>query len=97
MGEKPRGGIGRREAFKFRRQQAMNGYIVDFYCAAAKLAVELDGDSHSDRAAYDRLRTQKLNQCGLKLIRFENSDVFDHLDSVLESILECCLEKNPSP
>jgi very-short-patch-repair endonuclease len=80
------------EGFKFRRQFAIDRYVVDFYCAAANLAVELDGDSHSARIDYDLQRTERLTDLGLTVIRFENSDVFDNTESVLESILENCLK-----
>jgi len=43
--------------FKFRRQQPIDRFIVDFYCAEARLVVELDGDSHTDQAEYDAART----------------------------------------
>ena len=76
--------------FKFRRQVAFGHYVADFYCAECGLIVELDGDSHSEREAYDANRTAELEQQGLDVIRFVNTDVFDHLDSVLEAILNAC-------
>jgi very-short-patch-repair endonuclease len=76
--------------FKFRRQVAVGTYIADFYCAACRLVVELDGDSHSDRKQYDEKRTAELEHEGLAVLRFVNTDVFDHLDSVLEAILREC-------
>jgi very-short-patch-repair endonuclease len=79
------------EGFKFRRQFPLDRFVVDFYCPAAKLAIELDGDSHSDRVSCDAQRTRRLEELGFVVIRFENPDVFDHLDVVLESILEHCI------
>jgi very-short-patch-repair endonuclease len=84
------------EGFKFRRQFAIDRYLVDFYCPAAKIAVELDGDLHSERIAYDVRRSNRLTELGLTVIRSENSDVFDNTESVLESILEHCLRMCPS-
>jgi very-short-patch-repair endonuclease len=84
------------DGIKFRRQIPINRFIVDFYCAAARLIIELDGDSHSDREAYDAQRTVALQQLGFTVIRFDNSDVFDHLDTLLNSILEHC-NGNPAP
>ncbi len=57
----------------FRRQQVIAGYIVDFYCHAAGLAVELDGAVHESRADYDAERDQILTQHGLRVLRFRES------------------------
>lgn len=59
---------------RFQRQKAIDQYIVDFYCAQARLAVELDGDSHYSvsQMAYDEKRTEKLAEYGLKVKRFTN-------------------------
>src|SRR6185295_703507 len=61
---------------RFRRQQPIGPYIVDFYCASAKLVVELDGGQHSetDTLEYDAARTQFLNNLGYQVIRFTNHD-----------------------
>lgn len=75
---------------KFRRQYAVLGFVLDYFCPECKLAIELDGDSHSDRADYDEARTKALEGAGLKVLRFQNTDVFDNLDAVLNSILEEC-------
>ena len=76
--------------FKFRRQQPLGRYIADFFCAEVKLVVELDGESHGERQAYDERRTKRLMQGSLNVIRFENDDVFHFLDTVLEEILKEC-------
>ena len=76
--------------FKFRRQHPMDRFIGDFYCAAARLVVEIDGDSHVEQADYDLARTEWLGDQGYAVIRFTNRDVAHHLDSVLERILEAC-------
>ena len=62
---------------RFQRQKTFEHYIVDFYCAKAKLIVELDGGGHytPDAEKQDRLRTKALEKYGLKLIRFCNLDV----------------------
>ena len=80
----------RLDGFQFRRQHPVGGYVTDFYCAAAKLVVELDGDSHDGREEYDEQRTRILQHEGCLVIRFLNADVFDHLDAVLEAILGAC-------
>jgi len=73
---------------KFRRQQSIGNYIVDFYCPEEKLVVELDGDFHFDEEIkkYDAGRTEYINNFGIKLIRFENQEVLYNLETVLESI-----------
>jgi very-short-patch-repair endonuclease len=93
----------RLNGFQFRRQHAVCGYVVDFYCPAARLVVELDGESHEGREEYDERRTRALCEDGLRVIRFVNTDVFENLDSVLEMILAECEagavvnRKNPPP
>ena len=73
---------------KFRRQESIDNYIVDFYCPAEKLIVELDGDVHSDpaQAKYDRERDQLLRDLGNKVLRFENDRVFGDVRGVLAVI-----------
>ena len=82
--------------FKFRRQVGFGRYIADFYCPRCSLIVELDGDSHSEREAYDVRRTADLEGQSVGVIRFVNTDVFDHLDSVLEAILSECETRSTS-
>ena len=79
---------------KFRRQHRIGPYIVDFYCAGAKLVIELDGGQHLDRQAYDFHRTRFLQAQGCRVIRFWNHDVLLQTDAVLEAIL-VALEDQP--
>jgi very-short-patch-repair endonuclease len=76
------------EGRKFRRQHSVGKYILDFYCPAEKLAIELDGHGHSElnQADYDHERTLFLNECGIKVLRFENHMVWEHPDMLLEAI-----------
>ena len=62
---------------RFRRQVTCGNYILDFYCAAAKLAIELDGSQHYEPAgqAYDARRDAYLERQGILVLRFSNSDV----------------------
>ena len=62
---------------RFQRQKCIENYIVDFYCFRAKLVIELDGGGHYDpeQVLYDRFRTEKLENNGLRVIRFCNMDV----------------------
>ena len=74
--------------FRFRRQVVFGNYILDFYCAAAKLAVELDGSQHYDPAQqeYDARRTAYLNSLGIYVLRFSNLDVLQNLRGVCQMI-----------
>jgi very-short-patch-repair endonuclease len=76
---------------KFRRQHPIEPYVVDFYCAEAKLIVELDGESHEGRQAYDRQREAFLRKLGLTVLRVTNDDVLDNLDGVALAILDAAV------
>ena len=75
----------------FRRQQVISGFIVDFYCDAARLAVELDGAGHD--AEYDTHRDQALSLVGVEVLRIENAAVRQNLTRVLDEICECARER----
>ena len=73
---------------KFRRQHSIENYIIDFYCPEERLIIELDGQVHFNPTAQenDEKRTERLEELGFKVIRFENKMVFDNLQSVLQEI-----------
>lgn len=73
---------------QFYRQKPLAGYIADFYCAAAKLVIELDGGQHFEPAERlkDQYRTVQLEALGLKVIRFDNRQVLIELEDVLKVI-----------
>jgi very-short-patch-repair endonuclease len=71
---------------KFKRQVPFDRYVVDFYCHAAKLAIEIDGKQYDWFAEYDRGRTEVLERLGVQVLRFSNEEVCGNLDSVLERI-----------
>jgi very-short-patch-repair endonuclease len=75
-------------SLRFRRQHPIGPYIVDFYCSAAKLVVELDGSQHGeDKAvAYDRARTEWLEARGFHVLRIWNHEFFKNRDEALERI-----------
>jgi very-short-patch-repair endonuclease len=82
---------GRRLAgFKFRRQQPVGRYIVDFISFEAHLVVELDGSQHvrPDIAARDAQRTAYLESCGYRVLRFFNCAVSENLDGVADAIFD---------
>jgi len=74
----------------FRRQQIIDGFIVDFYCHASRLAIELDGEVHNRQIEYDAERDSILKSKGLKILRFSNEVVLKEMDSVLEAIAITC-------
>jgi very-short-patch-repair endonuclease len=67
----------RRDQLKlhFRRQHPIGAFILDFYCAKAKLCVEIDGPVHAERLEYDRRRTEWLEREGIRVLRFSTEDV----------------------
>src|SRR3989442_3188012 len=72
---------------KFRRQHVLHGFIVDFYCAARRLVLELEGDVHDprDRQAYGTARAEFLETAGYRVGRLRNRDVTpDHLELVVQ-------------
>lgn len=73
---------------KFRRQQVIAPYIVDFYCHEIGLVIELDGGQHNTEVGrtYDVERTQFLEALGLTVVRYWNSDVLGRGDVVLEDL-----------
>lgn len=80
---------------KFKRQFSIGRYIVDFYCADLKLIVEIDGATHeSEREIKGDIERQKfLEEQGLRVKRYTNTDVKENLDAVLENILEVINER----
>lgn len=76
------------EGRKFRRQHSIGNYVVDFYCPAEKLVIELDGVAHSHQSGYenDQERTKYLQSLNLRVLRFENEEVFKATESVLDKI-----------
>lgn len=74
---------------KFRRQHPIANYVVDFYCHAAKLVIELDGGVHEEDEIkrYDSYRESHLKELGLTILRFKNEEVFKRRRIVIETIL----------
>ena len=81
--------------FKIRRQCPIWRFIADFYCAEAKLVIEIDGASHNepDQAEYDKARTEWLEDRGYKVIRITNEDAHRHLEDALKEIYLTCQER----
>ncbi len=74
------------EGCKFRRQSVIGASIADFYCPAARLVVEVDGDTHD--AIKDHLRDDRLGAMGLRVVRASNHDVMTNIEGVLRTISE---------
>lgn len=80
----------RSHGIRFRRQYAIENFVVDFACIRAKVAVEVDGQSHDNsREQYDATRQQRLQELGWVVLRFPNLDAMRNTDSVMNNIYEC--------
>jgi len=80
----------------FRRQQVIDGFIVDFYCHAASLVVEVDSPSHQRQKEYDAARDQLLAARDLRILRVPNRDIRANLAAVLARIADLAsVEPNP--
>jgi very-short-patch-repair endonuclease len=85
---------------KFRRQQPLGHYIVDFVCLHKRFIIELDGGQHAQEANYDAARDAWLREQGFIILRFWNNDVLKNIDGVMEMIvkgLQGAPYLNPSP
>ena len=80
----------RLNGLQFRRQQIIDGFIVDFYCHSKALIVEVDGDIHYEQKAYDSERDNSLIARGFGVLRFTNQEVKDNLAIVLQKIIDAC-------
>jgi very-short-patch-repair endonuclease len=76
--------------YKFRRQHPIDSFIIDFYCAEAKLLIEIDGTSHleNEQQEYDQTRTEYLEALSYKVIRFTNNDVRYNIHASVKAIIE---------
>ncbi len=72
----------------FRRQQIVAGFIVDFFCHAESIVVEVDGEIHDSQKEYDAERDKILSGMGLQILHFSNQEIFEQLPQVLKAILE---------
>lgn len=85
-----------RLGFKFRCQHVIDRFIVDFYCAEARLVIEIDGETHHLTHEQDQERAAYLEGLGLRVLRFTNAEVRDALEGVVRAI-EQALGKAPAP
>ena len=83
--------------FKFRQQHLIADFIVDFVCLSKKLVIEVDGEIHDSQQEADAERTKVLNERGFKVIRFNNKEVLNNVDSVLNIIKHELLNADVPP
>ncbi len=77
----------RKSKVRFLKQKVIDNYIVDFYCSELNLVIELDGGQHYDEKGnikYDTIRTEKLKQRALTVIRIPNNEIWNNFDGVCE-------------
>lgn len=80
--------------YTFNRQKPLLNYIADFYCKPLNLVIEVDGDSHLGKEAYDLIRTKELESQGLTVLRFEDAKVKADLNFVLNEIETWIIDNN---
>jgi very-short-patch-repair endonuclease len=83
------------EGLKFRRQQPIDNYIVDFVCLEKRIVIEVDGGQHATQKDDDVVRDKYLRQQGFHVLRFWNNEVLQNINGVLEIIRESCLSPAP--
>jgi very-short-patch-repair endonuclease len=71
---------------KFRRQQPLGNYIVDFVCLEKRIVVEVDGGQHNTQVAYDEQRTAWIEEQGFRVLRFWDHEVMQNIEAVKEAI-----------
>jgi very-short-patch-repair endonuclease len=82
------------EGLKFRRQQPIDRYVVDFVCLERRIIIEIDGGQHALEQEKDRVREDFLIGQGFSILRFWNHEVLQSVDAVLTVIGERCLGEN---
>ena len=87
---------GRLEGRKFKRQQPLGHYIVDFVCFEAMLVIELDGGQHADQVNEDAERTRWLETQGFRVLRFWNNELIENMEGVW-AVVSTALSPSPQP
>jgi very-short-patch-repair endonuclease len=94
---------GRALNYEFHRQVPIDEFIVDFYCHELMLAIEIDGKSHENKYEYDLMRQKKLEDLGVRFVRFNDLDVKKDIVNIIRSLeitiheLEVSLQVKTSP
>jgi very-short-patch-repair endonuclease len=84
---------GKLKGLKFRRQHPVGPFVVDFYCAEARVSAELDGKTHVGREKKDAERQAWLESQGLLVIRCPNEEIKDGIDELLELLWQACVSR----
>ncbi len=79
--------IGPFDKYIFNRQKPILDYIVDFYCSKLNLVIEIDGDRHGEREKADIIRTEALKKYGIRILRYNNSDILNNIEGVYNNLL----------
>jgi len=87
---------GRNLGVKFRRQQPIGPFVVDFFCAQHKLIIEVDGSIHATQVERDRERQLLLEACGYRVVRITAHDVEHNVTTVIERIREAISSSSPT-
>jgi very-short-patch-repair endonuclease len=82
---------------KFRQQHPVGRFVLDFYCASCKLAVEVDGDVHDEQTERDAERTKVLERYGYYVLRFRNEQVLNELPEVVQEIAAVAASRSRAP
>jgi len=82
---------------RFRRQHPIDIFIADFYCHTARLVIELDGEIHKNQIDYDEGRTAEMEQFDIEVIRFNNIEIENNIESVIKRIEQTIEQRLKSP
>ncbi|SDD03558.1 Very-short-patch-repair endonuclease [Sphingomonas sp. YR710] len=87
------------DGLRFRRQHPAGNYVLDFYCAPARLAIEVDGEAHDrgDRPARDAHRDAWLTAQGVLVVRYPAEEILANLDGVVRQIIAIATDRRPPP
>src|SRR4030065_971141 len=85
------------EGYKFRRQEPLGNYVVDFICYEKRIVIEVDGGQHATEKCKDNERDEWLRRQGFKVLRFWNNDVLQNMNGVSDVIRNCSNPPHPDP
>jgi len=82
---------------RFRRQHPITNFIADFYCHTARLVIEIDGEIHKGQIEYDQGRTTEMECFDIQVLRFNNKEIENNMESVLKLIEKTIIKRLESP
>jgi very-short-patch-repair endonuclease len=85
----------KQQLFKFRRQHGIGKFVVDFYCPELKLAIEVDGETHSTdkEIKNDLAREEFIKRFGIEIKRYRNYDIYNNIEGILVDVNEVCFKR----